>query len=141
MNNYYDLPGIDTLMAVTVELEPIGIPTVSLCINRDNIEYAELNSSIIVTNFISLLDPLSVSVVLSNKTYTLEKETAVVIKRLQIDNINILPQYDYLANYINDHDNNNPTSYLGFNGKWTLTIDKPFYQWLHHVQGHGWLLD
>lgn len=141
MNNYYDLPGIDTLMAITVELEPIGIPTVSLCINRDTTEYAELNSSIIVTNFISLLDPLSVSIVLSNKTYTLEKETAIVIKRLQIDNINIIPQYDYLANYINDHNNNNPTSYLGFNGKWTLTIDRPFYQWLHQVQGQGWLLD
>ena len=81
-----------------------------------------------------------ISAELRNKHYTTEYETAVIIKRLSIDNIEIIPQYDYLADYDNDHDNNNPTHYLGFNGKWTLTIDRPFYQWLHQVQNQGWLI-
>jgi|688.fasta_scaffold273808_2 hypothetical protein len=39
-----------------------------------------------------------------------------------IDSIEILPKY----------------SYLGSNG--VLTINTPFYQWLHHVTAQGWLL-
>ena len=75
---------------------------------------------------------------LQNKQYSLEYETAVII-RLSIDDIDIVPKYDYLADYINDHDNHDPTSYLGFNGKWTLTIDRAFYHWLHVHSGQGWL--
>jgi hypothetical protein len=41
---------------------------------------------------------------------------------VSIDGFEILPRYQYLA------ENNK------------LTIDKPFYQWLHHVTAQGWLL-
>jgi len=141
MNNYYDLLGTNTPIPVTIELEPIGTPTVSWSINNNTVEGTVVKSPVTVTNFISLFDPLLVSVTLSNKTYSLEHETAIVIKRLTVDGVDIVPRYDYLTEYINDHNNTNPTSYLGFNGKWTLTINRPFYQWLHQVQGQGWLLD
>jgi hypothetical protein len=85
------------------------------------------------------LDPIDIDIRLSNKQYTTEYETAIKFK-IYIDNIEIIPKYDYLADYINDHDNNNPTNYLGFNGKWTLTIDRPFYHWLHYHSGQGWLI-
>lgn len=39
-----------------------------------------------------------------------------------IDNIEILPKYRYLAR------------------DGVLTIDQPFYQWLHCVTAQGWLL-
>lgn len=39
-----------------------------------------------------------------------------------IDSIEILPNYNYLSN----------------NG--VLEINKPFYQWLHHITAQGWLL-
>lgn len=39
-----------------------------------------------------------------------------------IDGFEVLPKYQYLAK-----DNK-------------LTIDQPFYHWLHHVTGQGWLL-
>ena len=39
-----------------------------------------------------------------------------------VDDIEILPQYQYLA----------------VNGR--LTINEPFYCWLHRVSGQGWLL-
>jgi hypothetical protein len=40
-----------------------------------------------------------------------------------IDTIEILPKYNYLAK------------------DGVLTIDQPFYQWLHHVTAQGWLLE
>lgn len=140
MNSYSNLPDINTLIPITVELQPIGNPCVDLIINHNKIDYSSLTHTVCVTDFCKLMDSITVSLILSNKHYTTEYETAVVIKRLSIDNIDIIPQYAYLADYQNDHNNTNPTNYLGFNGKWTLTIDRPFYQWLHQVQGQGWLL-
>jgi hypothetical protein len=100
----------------------------------------KLSDNIILDYHIDLLDLFAVNIELLNKHYTTKYETAVIIKRLSIDNIELIPRYDYLARYINDHDNNNPTSYLGFNGKWTLTIDCPFYHWLHRHSGQGLLI-
>ena len=40
-----------------------------------------------------------------------------------IDGIEILPRFEYLCHH----------------GK--LTIDRPFYQWLHHATAQGWLLE
>lgn len=140
MKNYSDLLGTKSLLPVTIELESVGIPTVTIAINDNIIDYKELQTTLI-TDYIELLEPVTISIVLSNKHYTTEYETAVIIRRLSIDNINLIPLYDYLATYTNDHNNHTPTSYLGFNGKWTLTIDRPFYQWLHQAQNQGWLLN
>jgi hypothetical protein len=140
MKNYSDLLGINTLIPITIELEPVGNPEVQLTINNNQLDYTVLNNKITVTDFVQLLSSITIEVELINKHYTLEYETAVIIQRLSIDNINLIPDYDYLATYINDHNNSNPTHYLGFNGKWTLTIDRPFYQWLHQAQEQGWLL-
>lgn len=139
MKRYSDLQAIDNLLPVTIALEPIGTPTVTVIINDNVFEYKQLPKTSI-TDYIDLLEPVKISIVLSDKHYTTEYETAVIIRQLSIDNINLIPKYDYLAEYTNDHNNNNPTSYLGFNGKWTLTINRPFYQWLHQAQGQGWLL-
>ena len=140
MKNYSDLQDISRLIPVSICIEPVGQPCVDIIINDNVVDYRPLNNSVTYTEFVDLLTTISISVLLSKKTYTQEYETAVIIKKLSVDNIDLIPNYDYLADYQNDHNNNNPTSYVGFNGKWTLTIDRPFYQWLHQVQGHGWLL-
>jgi hypothetical protein len=140
MKNYSDLQDIDRLIPVSIQVEPVGRPCVDIVVNNTVIEYQSLTDTITYTKFVDLLTPITLSIILSDKIYTTEYETAVIIKRLSVDNIDLIPNYDYLADYQNDHNNNNPTSYLGFNGKWTLTIDCPFYHWLHQVQGHGWLL-
>ena len=140
MNSYLDLKDIDTRLLLCIELEPIGTPTATVIIDNREYNYTRLTEYAVINQYIDLLTTFDIDVTLSNKHYTTEYETAVIIKRLSIDNIDIIPQYDYLAQYQNDHNNNNPTSYLGFNGKWTLTIDRPFYQWLHQAQGQGWLL-
>lgn len=33
------------------------------------------------------------------------------------------------------------TTYLGWNGVWTLEFDVPIFTWIHQVQNHGWLYD
>ena len=32
-----------------------------------------------------------------------------------------------------------PHTYLGFNGKWTLTFSVPVFTWMHTVQDLGWI--
>jgi hypothetical protein len=32
-------------------------------------------------------------------------------------------------------------TYLGWNGKWTLTFDLPVFTWIHKVQDLGWIYD
>jgi hypothetical protein len=130
MKNYSDLT--DTEIRIDIQFELIGKPEF-----RVNGSVQTQNN---FTYCVDLLTPFSVAIELYNKHYTTEYETAVIIKRLSIDNIEMIPKYDYLAEYINDHNHNNPTNYLGFNGKWSLTIDRPFYQWLHLHSGQGWLI-
>lgn len=140
MKTYSDLQDIDTRLHLHVELEPVGNPNVSICVNNVVDDYSRLSSIIVQDYYVGLLDLFSVNVELYNKQYTLEYETAVIIRRLSIDNIDLIPKYDYLAEYINDQNNNKPTSYLGFNGKWTLTFGRPFYHWLHEHSNQGWLI-
>mgnify|MGYP003350133421 CR=1 FL=1 len=59
---------------------------------------------------------------------------------LRNDMINIIPKYNHLIDYQNDHNINTKTNCLGYNGKWSLTIDRPFYQWLHQARSQGWLI-
>ena len=140
MKTYSDLQDIDTRLNLVVELEPVGNPTATVIINNQQYDYPQLSMPIIITKYLPLTDNINIDIIMSNKQYTLEYETAVIIRQISIDNIKLIPKYDYLAEYINDHDNNNPTTYLGFNGKWTLTIDRSFYHWLHEHSGQGWLI-
>lgn len=32
-------------------------------------------------------------------------------------------------------------TYLGWNGKWTLTFDVPVFTWIHQVENLGWIYD
>ena len=86
------------------------------------------------------MDSIKLEILMSDKEYDAEKETAIIIKTLKIDGIEIIPQYNHLIDYQNDHNINTKTNYLGYNGKWTLDIDRPFYQWYHQISGQGWLL-
>ena len=139
MKTYLDLQDIDTRLRLTISIEPIGLPDTRIVVNRDSIDYPRLSAPITLDYQLSLLDPITIDIRLSNKHYTTEYETAIIFK-IYIDDIEVIPKYDYLATYINDHDNTNPTNYLGFNGKWSLTIDQPFYHWLHEHSGQGWLI-
>ena len=139
MKTYSDLQDIDTRLQLHIELKPVGTPDVIISVNETVNCYTKLNSIIQLDYHVDLLDIFTVNIELRNKIYSIDNETAVIIDRLCVDNIDIVPKYDYLSRYINDHNSNTPASYLGFNGKWALTIDRPFYHWLHKHSGQGWL--
>jgi hypothetical protein len=140
MKNYLEARATNPYSYLQIDLRPIGQPNVRIITPHDIIDYPGLSGPIILEYRMNILMPYNITVELYDKHYTTKYETAVIIDKISVDNINIIPRYDYLAKYINDHDNNNPTNYLGFNGKWSLTIDQPFYQWLHEHSGQGWLL-
>lgn len=140
MKNYSDLQDINTRLDLHIELELIGTPDFTIGINNIINDYNGLSDNIVLDYQFDLFDLFDINIKLRNKIYTLEYETAIIIKNISIDNINIIPKYDYLAEYVNDHDFKDPTSYLGFNGKWRLTTDRPFYHWLHQRTGQGWLI-
>tara|TARA_R110000803_G_scaffold71529_2_gene134808 strand:- start:749 stop:1177 length:429 start_codon:yes stop_codon:yes gene_type:complete len=141
MKNYSDLQAIDFKLDVCIELDPVGTPDIVVEIANNTYANSKLTAPKKLEYQLDLRDIFSINIELKNKAYTLEYDTAVIIQRISIDSIDIVPKFDYLANYSNDHNNNNPTNYLGFNGKWILKFDRPFYQWLHQVTGQGLLVD
>ena len=140
MKTYSDLQDIDQSINIKITLRPVGMPNISAATNLNLVEYIGLSSPVVLDYRVGLLDNINIIIKLYNKEYDVNNETAVVIDNIVIDNIDIVPKFDYLADYVNDHNNNNPTSYLGFNGTWQLNIDQPFYRWLHKHTGQGWLL-
>jgi len=129
MKRYSDLQVTD--LVLSIEIETIGNPDYLLTVNGQHY---------IDNMHLPLLDPINIDIEFKNKVYTTEYETAIIVD-ISIDNINIIPTYNHLVQYVNDHNQVVTSNYIGFNGKWTLTIDRPFYQWLHQVQNQGWLLD
>jgi hypothetical protein len=130
-------------LTIKIQLSPIvdnGVPICAVRIN-DSVEYyGQLLDSITLVKQLSLLEIFDIKISMLDKRYSEERETAVVIKSILIDDFEIIPHYTHLIDYDNDHNYNRATSYLGFNGTWRLSIDRPFYQWRHQVTNQGWLL-
>ena len=144
MNNFLDLLDTDCQITVTLKLRVIhdnGYPGVSVRVNDNVIEYLQLTGSVEHQFDIPLLDPIEIEISIKDKQYSEIKETAVLIDSINIDGFEIVPQWTHLAEYYSERGLQGPTSYLGINGSWKLTIDRPFYQWRHHITGQGWLLE
>lgn len=145
MNRFSDLLASKPSITVSISLAPViaaGIPTVTVQVNQQVLFSGELDQAVqLETTELDLLQPLVISVAMSNKHYDANRETAVIVQSFKIDDFEFVPGHTHLFEYINDHGNSQPTNYLGFNGVWSLTTDRPFYQWLHQVTGQGWLID
>ena len=145
MKYFLDLLDINPTIEINIVLTPIvdnGFPTAIIRYNNVIVfDYALRETVSIRVEHLNILDPLKISIELAHKKYNEKLETAIIINSLTIDNFEIVPNYTQLATYSNDHNSINPTNYLGFNGVWELNIPVPFYQWLHNVQGQGWLIE
>lgn len=145
MNKFSDFTDIDIPpVTVKIKLSVIsdnGAPDAWISFRSGASTQTELFDSSITYEFVTgLLSPLGIDIGMKNKQYSNERETAIVITSLTIDNFEIIPNWTNLAKYVNDHNETTPTSYLGFNGVWTLDIPDPFYHWKHRITGQGWLL-
>jgi hypothetical protein len=144
MKNFSDLLDTDQQITVSVNISPLsanGDPTAWIKINDCILFDSVLMFPVTALIELPLLDPLRIEIGISNKNYNEKLETAVVINSVNINGFEIVPAWTNLASYQNDHANNAPTSYLGFNGTWVLEIPEPFYRWQHHVTGQGCLLE
>jgi hypothetical protein len=141
MKNFLELQDTEFFLDIAVLLSPVGRPEVDLVINRRVIYSGLLDSPMTFLDQIPVMDPFDIDVTLRNKQYGQSQETACTIDQLSIDCFDIVPGWSQLANYINDHDYDQPTNYLGFNGTWSLVVPIPFYQWKHRITGQGMLLN
>lgn len=143
MNNFSELLAIDPYLHVCIRLHAVAEaspPTVSVFVNGQEELFDTLSGSALILTHIPCDQPFSVEIGMSGKVYQAELETAIVIDSVKIDEHELIPEFNHLASYVNDHDQNVPASYLGWNGRWTLKSDRPFYQWFHEHTGQGWLL-
>lgn len=144
MNNFCDLLAIDTKIQVKIKLGVIhdnGFPTVSIRVNNNNISHQSLANPVEHEFEVPLLEPIEIEIAMMGKKYSQHQETAVLLQSVNIDGFEIIPRQTHLARYQSDQGPQGPTSYLGFNGCWQLTIDRPFYRWRHAVTAQGWLLE
>lgn len=143
MKKFLDLLDIDTKINLSVTLEPVynnGCPDFWVSVTDQIIAQGKMLHSITKHCEIGLLDPIKLEIGLQQKKYSAEEETAIIIRSINIDGFEIIPEWTHLAIYQNDHHFTSPTSYLGFNGTWRLDIPEPFYRWKHHITSQGWLL-
>jgi hypothetical protein len=143
MTIFSDLLATETSITITIKVRAItenGVPCCGIKINHSIEYYDLLLDSITVSKKLSLTKPFDIEISMFDKRYSNEYETALVIDSITIDNFDVIPKFTHLAKYTNDHDYQGATSYLGFNGTWRLSIDRPFYQWQHQATNQGWLL-
>ena len=144
MKNFSDLLATKAEVTVEIELSCLcgsGVPPCKIFINDHVCFNSLMSSSVTITKKVPILTFLTIKIVMKDKIYSSEQETAIIIEKLNIDGFEIVPNWNHLARYENDHENNLPTRYLGFNGTWTLNIAEPFYRWRHRITGQGWLLE
>ena len=143
MKNFSELLAINKTLDVIIDIEVItdnGTLFAEVMLNNNLVINSKLENSIRINTNVDLLSPIEFYFSISGKEYSTEKESAIIIKELSFDNINIIPNYTHCAVYINDHNRPEPTNYLGYNGTWSFCTKIPFYQWLHQIRGEGWLL-
>jgi hypothetical protein len=143
MKNFLELPDIEQI-SIELVINPVFdlfAPKVAIKINNQILFAGTMNSTMQFKVQHELQSPIGISIELLNKKYSLEHETAVLINHITIDDIKVIPEHVDQSVYTNDHHYTQPTNYMGFNGIWSLDIDRPFYQWLHLTTAQGWLLE
>ena len=141
MKNYSEVQGRD--LDISVILEPIidnGPPDVCFSINGTVIYQGSLHAQQQWKLHHDLLTPVLFEISMINKQYHPDRETALIVRELTIDGVKIIPGLEHLSCYVNEKAIPALTNYMGWNGRWRVEIDQPFYHWLHTHRGQGWLL-
>jgi hypothetical protein len=79
MKTYSDLQAIDTRLHLQLELILIGQPTALVMINDNQIDCSTSNESLIIDNFLPLMDTINIDIILSNKQFWLTQNAQFVI--------------------------------------------------------------
>jgi hypothetical protein len=143
MHNYLKTLDTKQVLKAKVKFQPIfdnGLPHLEVECNGVRKYNNDLGHTLAIYINFEMLETFELTVTMSGKKYSSEKETAIVIEEFVIEGFDIIP-YLNQATYVNDQNYNGSTSnYIAFNGIWNFKIDEPFYHWIHKISGQGWLL-
>jgi len=127
MKNFYEATATRSELTIDVRLIliPIGkdIPC-QVKINDEVVFDEPLSSMKTIAGEVTLIDPISFAV-------KIQRQHPQAVKLvLAVDNKEIIPKYQHLAQP--------NTDYLDSNEVWTLNIPN-FYSWYHTITGQGWI--
>lgn len=143
MKTFSELLDIETVLDLKLQIEVLddnGYPEFEIKIDDTIVPVLNKNNNIIIDRQVSMYDPIKIQVLLKHKNYSDVKESAVIIKNITIEGMEIIPKFVHKITYINERNKLLFTNYLGYCGIWELKIDRPFFQWYHEVSGQGMLI-
>lgn len=127
MKNFYEATVTKPILECKIKLTltPVGaLPCMVTAGNK--VLYEDTISSIQTLEWtVQLTDPINVQI----QVYRQHPDAVIIA--LTVDDYEILPMYQHLANP--------PTDYIDFNHAWTLKIPN-FYPWYHETTGQGWII-
>ena len=115
MKNFLEALDINKEIAVEVQLSPVsenGPPDILIKICDQIIHDGSLTQKKKIRICKDIKDPIIFEIKLRNKQYNKLKETACVIEKISIDGHEIIPIYQHLCVYENDHHKKISTNYL-----------------------------
>lgn len=127
MKNFYEATVTKPTLncAVKLTLTPVGSLPCKVTAGNKTI-YEDTISSIQTLEWqVSLTDSINVQI----QVYRHHPDAVAVA--LTVDDIEVLPKYQHLANP--------PTCYIDSNSIWHFNIPN-FYPWLHENTGQGWII-
>lgn len=144
MKNFSALLDSDPWLTVRIAVAAItdnGMPRATIRVNGTCVFDNLLESTWTGSIQTPLLDPLVVEVMMSGKQHDAERETAIIVQNITVDQCPVMPRFAHLVQYTHEQGTGPATSYLGFNGCWRWDTRQPFYPWWHGVTAQGWLLE
>jgi hypothetical protein len=126
MKNFSELTDIKSTLTIKVKftVTPVGILPCLIKLNSKILYEDNITQAQTFDIELPLTDPIDLTV----QIYRHHPDAVVL--NLSIDEHEILPKYQHLANP--------PTDYVDFNEIWTLNIPN-FYPWYHEITGQGWI--
>ena len=122
INNFSNILDIDTANQLEVHLILHVHDQVEYCMQLNNHRIESLDQKI----FLDLFSPIQLTCQITNTD-----RGAVEIKRFSVNDKEILPVYQHLADP--------PVAWIDKKGVWCLDIPAPFYTWYHEISGQGWV--
>ena len=114
---FSDIMAIDTSSQICLQIKIAAEEKYQLTINNQII--SDKNS----ITYWDLLAPLEI------KIKNLSLYGSVVIKKISVNNLEILPKFCHLSS--------NKSHSITKPGSWSFVISEPFYIWYHQVAGYG----
>ena len=143
MKTFYNVGNTDYSLDVQLDITPIcdnGCPVSEVVVNNQVLYSSQCVSPISLQCQVPLLQPFLVIISLKDKVYDADRETALIVDRLKIDDYDLIPRFNHLVEYNNEKNIEVKSNYLGYNGSWCMNFGVPFYNWIHIAEHRGFLL-